>query len=241
MYTHGQWECTPLWLLDVQTCRQSDCCLTNTNIRSDATDEHVRYPFLLNHLLKACFAQFSVIEKCGVRVNIWDNSFTDDLSGWMNLSWDVNYSGFSVLQRYGSPSGLCGARLPRTPGHSDAAIESAPSWEVQQISPCRTHCRHQPLGSRAINDQSVTQCGGVQSLHSNYVINHRFDKNIMFPTLLSGWSFLRCTVSMKETWSCNNENVQFSLDSWVINGTIIIIVILIIVVVQSSTMMLTGE
>ena len=66
--------------------------LTDTNIRSDATDVHVRYPFLLNHLLKACFAQFSVIEKCGVRVNIWDNSFTDDLSGGMNLSWEVKYS-----------------------------------------------------------------------------------------------------------------------------------------------------
>ena len=145
--------------------------LTNTNIRGDSTHIDIRYPFLLNHLLKACFAQFSVIEKCGVRVNIWDNSFTDDLSGGMNLSWDVKYSGFSGLQRHCSPSGLCGARLPRTPGHSGAARESAPSWEVQQTPPCRTHCRHQPLGSRADNNQSVTQCGGVQSLHSNYVID----------------------------------------------------------------------
>ena len=43
---------------------------------------------------------------------------------------------------------------------------------------------------------------GSSKFALNYVINHR-RKNRMFPTLLSGWSFLRWTVSMKETWSCD--------------------------------------
>ena len=98
--------------------------LTNTNIRSDATDVNVRHPFLLNRLLKACFAEFSVIEKGGVRVNVWDDSFTDDLSGGMNLSWDVKYGGFSTLKYNSahlqvfvelSPPGLLDA-VPRPQG-----------------------------------------------------------------------------------------------------------------------------
>ena len=130
-----------------------DSGLTNTNIRGDSTHIDIRYPFLLNHLLQACFAQFSVIEKCGVRVNVWDNSFTDDLSAGMNLSWDVKYGGMWDFQQDDSPSGLYEAPLPRTPGHSGAARESAPSWEVQQTPPCRTHCTCQPLGSRKDNNQ----------------------------------------------------------------------------------------
>ena len=176
--------------------------LTDTNIRSDATDVHVRYPFLLNHLLKACFAQFSVIEKCGVRVNIWDNSFTDDLSGGMNLSWDLKYGGISpltcdsahlqVFMELGSPGLLDTVPRPQGLLHLGRSLEHHRVVHIALIS---------LLDLGAI---TISQCDSVRGRPKftlNYVINHPPDKNRMFPTLLSGWSFLRWTVSMKETWS----------------------------------------
>ena len=93
--------------------------------------------------------------------------------GWLPCGWpdrvggpELGHERAAWLLPLFSPWDLCVALLPRTPGHSAGATVSAPSWEVPQTPPCRKHCIYQPPGSGGDNNQSVTQCGGVQSLHS---------------------------------------------------------------------------
>ena len=61
------------------------CAFTNTNISSNPTNIQVCHPLLPDNFLQTSFGQFLVVEKCRVRVNIWVNSFIDNMTIGMNL------------------------------------------------------------------------------------------------------------------------------------------------------------
>ena len=121
--------------------------LTHADIGGNTTNIDVRDKLFLYNFLQGCFAQFGIVKKCWVRVNVRKNSLAYDLTTGVDLMcWCTCQSSSHHLPDH-SPWGPCVAQPPRTPGRSAGATKSALSLEAPQTQQCRTHCICPPLVS----------------------------------------------------------------------------------------------
>ena len=63
--------------------------LTHAHIGGDAAHVNIRHQLLLDDLLQRCSAQLGVIEKSGVRVNVWVDALFHYLTAGVDLVLEV--------------------------------------------------------------------------------------------------------------------------------------------------------
>ena len=73
---------------------QTNTFLTHTDIGGNPTNIDVRDKLFLYNFLQGCFAQFGIVKKCRIRVNVRPDSLAYDLASGVDLSvsWVISLS-----------------------------------------------------------------------------------------------------------------------------------------------------
>ena len=82
-----------IWFYSTTT---NSAILTNTNVRGNTTNVAISDSGRFQNVIHFCFAQFFVVEKSRIGVNIGIETFVDDFALWM----DLKGSAYIVLRNF---------------------------------------------------------------------------------------------------------------------------------------------
>ena len=120
-----------IWFYSTTT---NSAILTNTNVRGNTTNVAISDSGRFQNVIHFCFAQFFVVEKSRIGVNIGIETFVDDFALRMDLkgsAYIVLGISYKTLEKYCLQSNPCGIPTPNFLVYNVPAIAFVLFWEVR--------------------------------------------------------------------------------------------------------------